>query len=523
MTPTLVTGLAGPFFPTIDIDVSRMIFPLWGTPGAQNEYVSPSVEPFFEPPVSWALNSGLFSYDVASSSAIGVDPLATGEAGFDLEVIQDQISATVESFLASRVGEVGAEDRVLFFWDLGLELAGIRRKLYGFDNERFFSFVSSGLVQRFSEQNTELKARGFDTASYFSATNLADMVRLAHVFPRDYLERIVETINIASGGVWRHLSAIAALDDPLERLYYAEMCYQYRWNLTRLREHIRLKRFQTHTVTRQSDDILKKALVQLSKGDASEWIYRDLVRLDFLGLTEAKFLEFKREEDFEAFMLEKLTKIREEFGEGFTFYDNQVVRTYKDVDGNKCVIKMDIVGYVNDGINNYPIIVELKRVPFDNAVHEQCLKYKHVMKGVDDQGRHMPPGYLKPNEKRVLIMALVPKFNPDFEKLREIGLRGDGRRSSIFVSLYTYHTPPAKFLQKAIGRQMALSLERAVADHDRSLFADFFTPDMSPDTSGVQRVFDRILGKIPLDETSIQPQNPVAFIIPPDKDPKLPF
>lgn len=523
MTPTLVTGLAGPFIPATGIDAPQMFFPLYGTPGVQNEYLAPSVEPFFEPPTPWALNSGLFSYGVGCDYLLKSDPLATGEAGFDLKAIQNEIGSIVESFLASRTGEVGAEDRVLFFWDLGKELAQIRRKLYGFDNERFFGFVSSGLMERFSGQNTGLKARGFNTAFYFSAANLADMVRLAHVFPRDYLERIVETINIASGGVWRHLSAIAALDDPFERLYYAEMCYQYRWTLTRLREHIRLKRFQTHTVVRQPDDVFKKAFVQLSKGDASEWIYRDLIRLDFLGLTEDEFLGFKREEDFEAKMLEKLTKIREEFGEGFTFYDNQVIRTYKDVDGNKCIVKMDIVGYVNDGVNNYPIVVELKRVPFDNAVHEQCLKYKHVVKGVDEQGRRMPPGYLKPNEKRVLIMALVPKFNPDFEKVREIGLRGDGRRSSIFVSLYTYHTPPAKFLQKAIGRQMALSLERAVADQDRALFMEFFAPDMVPDTSGVQSVFDRILGKIPLDEAPANPQDPVAFIIPPDKDPKLPF
>jgi len=523
MTPTLVTGLAGPIFPAIGVEAPQMLFPMWGTPGVQNEYLVPSVDSVFEPPVSWALNSGLFSYDVSSNCSPTSDPLATGDAGFDLNAIQDKIGASVDAFLASRVGEVGAEDRVLFFWDLGQELAGIRRKLYGFDNKHFFSFVSAELVRRFSAQNTELKARGFDTATYFSATNLADMVRLANVFPRDYLERIVETINIASGGVWQHLLAIAALDDPFERLYYAEMCYQYRWNLTRLREHIRLKRFQTHTVVRQPDDVFKKAFVQLSKGDASEWIYRDLIRLDFLGLTEDEFLGFKREEDFEAKMLEKLTKIREEFGEGFTFYDNQVIRTYKDVDGNKCVAKMDIVGYVNDGVNNYPIVVELKRVPFDNAVHEQCLKYKHVIKGVDEQGRRMPPGYLKPNEKRVLIMALVPKFNPDFEKLREIGLRGDGRRSSIFVSLYTYHTPPAKFLQKAIGRQLALSLERAVADRDRAMFVEFFTPDMIPDASGAQQVFDRILGKISSDETSTKSQDPVAFIIPPDKDPKLPF
>lgn len=527
MKLTPVTPQTGFMTPTVDCDAPRMLFPLLEF-GNTDYY--PRVESMEIPsPVGDSPNwniSGLFNYDLSSSSILGADPLATGDAGYDLPSIQNEIGERVEAFLAAHSGEVGAEDRVLFFWDLGQELACIHRKLYGFDNERFFRFVSSALVSRFSASQENLKSRGFDTASYFSAANLADMVRLSSVFPRDYLERIVETINIASGGVWRHLLAIAALNDPFERLYYAEMCYQNRWNLTRLREHIRLKRFQTHTIARQPDDALKKAFVQLAKGDSSEWIYRDLIRLDFLGLTDDEFQNLKREEDFEAKMIEKLTKMREEFGEGFTFYDNQVSRNYKDVDGNKCVARMDIVGYVNDGVNHYPFVVELKRVPFDKAVYDQCVKYKHVIRGEDDQGRSMPPGYLKANDKkqkRVLIMALVPKFNPDFEKVREIGIRGDGRKSSIFVSLYTYHTPPAKFLHKAVGRQLALSLERAIADGRRREFLEFFAPEMIPEASGVDRVYDRILGKIPAEEALAKLQDPDALIIPPDKDPKLPF
>jgi hypothetical protein len=58
-----------------------------------------------------------------------------------------------------------------------------------------------------------------ESGSGFSTRNLWHMIRFAEVFPD---ERIVNALSTQLG--WTHFRHIIALDDPLKRDFYAEMC-----------------------------------------------------------------------------------------------------------------------------------------------------------------------------------------------------------------------------------------------------------------------------------------------------------
>lgn len=60
---------------------------------------------------------------------------------------------------------------------------------------------------------------GFEYGREFSKRNLSRMMRFAAVFPD---EEIVLALRAQLG--WTHFRLIIALDDPLKRDFYAEMC-----------------------------------------------------------------------------------------------------------------------------------------------------------------------------------------------------------------------------------------------------------------------------------------------------------
>lgn len=376
------------------------------------------------------------------------------------------VKTRIGTFLSSSGESLRGEETALFFWDLGKFIGESRREFSGATDDVFNSWLSERVLAACSDELAMIGERGFNVETWLSPSHFADIQRLARVFPRDYLGRFTKALSVRPGDVWAYVREIMALPDPYERVYYAEMASRFVWKLETLRRNVKMQRFQTCTVARQSDERLRKALIDMSKGDLSEWIYRDLLRFDFLN--GGNEFRDKKEPDFQKFMMERMDRITEEFGEGFTFVENQAVRYYEDADGRRSNIRMDVLAQVNDGRETYPLVIELKKGDFDDAVHEQCKLYRSVIRGKDDEGRRIEPGgYLKPNESKVVVMALVTDFDRGFEKVMEVGLRKNGRRSDIFVTLYTFKKPPQEFLDRAIGAQLRLSSARAARDEER--------------------------------------------------------
>jgi hypothetical protein len=110
---------------------------------------------------------------------------------------------------------------VTLYWHIGhrirQDILGEQRATYG-----------EQIVNALSTQLTAEYGRGF------TRTNLFYMVQFAEVFPD---ERIVHALRGQLS--WTHVRELIAIDDPLKREFYAEMCRAERWSTRTLQDQIK--------------------------------------------------------------------------------------------------------------------------------------------------------------------------------------------------------------------------------------------------------------------------------------------
>ncbi len=129
---------------------------------------------------------------------------------------------------------------VTLYWHVGKrireEILGEQRAAYGEE-----------IVSTLSKELTAAYGRGFDRR------NLFHMVRFADFFPD---EQIVYALRTQLS--WTHFRELLAIDDPLKREFYAEMCRAERWSTRTLQD--RVKRMVLRTEFRAKDPKLRAAL-----------------------------------------------------------------------------------------------------------------------------------------------------------------------------------------------------------------------------------------------------------------------
>lgn len=123
---------------------------------------------------------------------------------------------------------------VTLYWHVGKrireEILGEQRAAYGEE-----------IVSTLSKELTAAYGRGFDRR------NLFHMVRFADFFPD---EQIVYALRTQLS--WTHFRELLAIDDPLKREFYAEMCRAERWSTRTLQD--RVKRMVLRTEFREGPE-----------------------------------------------------------------------------------------------------------------------------------------------------------------------------------------------------------------------------------------------------------------------------
>lgn len=85
----------------------------------------------------------------------------------------------------------------------------------------------------------------------FGEKNLHRMIQFATVFPD---ERIVASLRRQLG--WTHFKTIIALDDPLKRDFYAEMCRMEQWSTRTLSQKIQSMLFERTALSKKPDKMI---------------------------------------------------------------------------------------------------------------------------------------------------------------------------------------------------------------------------------------------------------------------------
>ena len=216
-------------------------------------------------------------------------------------VLRAEIRELILSARASVAQTVNA-GLVLLYWEIGgrirREILKNRRGEYG---EQVVLSLSKELEAEFG--------RGF------GARNLFRMVRFAEAFPDG---RIVSALRTQLG--WTHFRQIIALDDPLKRDFYAEMCRIERWSTRTLEKKIQSMLFERTALSRKPARLAAIELKQLREEDrlTPDLVFRDPYVLDFLGLKDTY-----AERDLEAAILREMESFILELGVGFAFVARQ--------------------------------------------------------------------------------------------------------------------------------------------------------------------------------------------------------
>jgi predicted nuclease of restriction endonuclease-like (RecB) superfamily len=190
----------------------------------------------------------------------------------------------------------------MLYWQIGRrirrDILQEKRAEYG---ERIVSALGTQLTQEFG--------RGFGTR------NLFRMIRFAEVFPDS---KIVTALRTQLG--WTHFRQIIALDTPLKRDFYAEMCRIERWSTRMLEKKIGGMLFERTALSKKPAKLAALELKQLREEDklTPDLVFRDPYLLDFLGLKDTY-----AEKDLEAAILREIEAFILELGVGFCFVDRQ--------------------------------------------------------------------------------------------------------------------------------------------------------------------------------------------------------
>jgi len=158
----------------------------------------------------------------------------------------------------------------------------------------------------------------------FGRRNLFRMIRFSEVFPDT---QIVSALLTQLS--WTHFISIIAIEDPIKRNFYAEMCRMERWNTRTLDNKIQSMLFERTALSRKPEKLAEMELKALRDEDrlTPELVFRDPYLLDFLGLKDTY-----AEKDLEAAILREMESFILELGVGFAFLERQKRITVDGVD-----------------------------------------------------------------------------------------------------------------------------------------------------------------------------------------------
>jgi predicted nuclease of restriction endonuclease-like (RecB) superfamily len=260
----------------------------------------------------------------------------------------------------------------------------------------------------------------------FSTRNLWHMIRFAEAFLD---EKIVNSLSTQLG--WTHFRHIIALNDPLKRDFYAEMCRIERWSTRALEKKISGMLFERTALSKKPAELAKQKLTQLGEEDklTPDLVFRDPYFLDFLGLKDTY-----SEKDLEMAILRELEAFILELGTGFTFVARQKRITVDDED-----YYLDLLFYHRK--LQRLVAIELKLGKFQPADKGQMELYLRWLEEYERQPEEDPP------------IGLILCASKTEEQIRLLQLD----KSGIRVAAYLTELPPRKLLEKKLHEAIVLA------------------------------------------------------------------
>jgi predicted nuclease of restriction endonuclease-like (RecB) superfamily len=190
----------------------------------------------------------------------------------------------------------------LLYWHVGER---IHREILGGQRAGYGDEVVAALARHLCAEY----GRGW------SARQLRLCIRFAQTYPE---VQIVHTLCAKLS--WSHLRLLAALDDAIQRDFYAGLCQLENWSVRQLQERMQSMLFERTAISRQPEETIAHELQVLRQEQVVNpaLLLKDPYLLDFLDLND-RYLE----KDLEDAILREIEQFLLELGAGFTFVARQ--------------------------------------------------------------------------------------------------------------------------------------------------------------------------------------------------------
>ncbi len=327
-----------------------------------------------------------------------------GEIRSLIETARSQVIQTVNATL------------VMLYWQIGTRILkgtlGEQRAEYG-----------KQILQTLSAQLTNEYGKGFT----YSA--LTRMVTFAEKFPRS---KIVATLSQQLG--WSHFVELIALEDNLQRNFYAEMCRIERWSVRTLRDKISSMLYERTAISKKPDRLIKQELKSLRDGNklTPDLVFRDPYFLDFLGLKDTY-----SEKDLESAIVSELQRFIIELGTDFAFLARQRRITVDNED-----YYIDLLFYHRK--LRRLVVIDLKLGKFKAAYKSQMELYLNWLDKYERaNGEESPVG----------LILCADKSDEHIELLML-------NKGNIRVAQYLTGLPPKKLLEEKLHKAVIAAKER---------------------------------------------------------------
>lgn len=245
------------------------------------------------------------------------------------------------------------------------------------------------------------------------------MIRFTEAFPD---ERIVNALSTQLG--WTHFRHIIAINDPLKRDFYAEMCRIERWSTRTLEKKISGMLFERTALSKKPEKLIREERDTLRAEDklTPDLVFRDPYFLDFLGLKD-RYLE----KDLEDAIMREMENFILELGVGFTFVSRQ-----KRIQVDNDDYYLDLLFY-HRGLKRL-VAIDLKLGDFKPADKGQMELYLRWLAKYEQ----------KPEEQAPIGLILCAGKKRETVELLEL------ERSGIRVASYWTKLLPRQLLQKKL-------------------------------------------------------------------------
>lgn len=272
----------------------------------------------------------------------------------------------------------------------------------------------------------------------FSKRNLHYMARFAEVFPD---AEIVHALR--SQLSWTHFRELIAIDDPLKRRFYTELCRLERWSTRTLKSKMDGMLFERTAIAKRPHAVVESTLEALRDEDrvSPDLVFRDPYVLDFLGLPS----DFS-EAELEAAILRELEAFLLELGQGFSFIARQKRMSIGADD-----YYLDLLFFHRP--LRALVAIELKLGRFDARDKGQMELY---LRWLDKHER-------QPDENPPLGLILCADKNEEQIELLEL------TEGSVRVASYLTELPPRELLERKLLESIEHARARALTGEPPAL------------------------------------------------------